>query len=106
MTRKRRLALILLAAAALAAAGWFALRPGDPPPAPLPPRMPRRGEPVTDVPVKPVREAGDALPPAELVLGVVIGREARAYPVSLLNSPPQRKVVNDTLGGRAIAATW
>jgi hypothetical protein len=61
---------------------------------------------VTRVPAVPVREVGDALRPDELVLGTVVGGTARAYPVSLLNDPPVRKVVNDTLGGRAIAATW
>lgn len=37
------------------------------------------------------------------VLGVVIGVEARAYSLNLLN---QHEVVNDQLGGRSFAAVW
>jgi hypothetical protein len=39
----------------------------------------------------------------EPVIGVVAGREARAYPTWLLNA---HEVVNDRIGGRAIAVTW
>jgi hypothetical protein len=42
---------------------------------------------------------------AELVIGVVIGREARAYPVNLMWGP-ESETLNDTLGGTAVAATW
>jgi hypothetical protein len=41
----------------------------------------------------------------DLVLGVVVGSEARAYPVNLMWDPPN-ETLNDTLGGVAIAATW
>ena len=41
----------------------------------------------------------------ELVLAVKIGDEARAYPLNMLNGPT-REIINDQLGGRAIAATW
>ena len=41
----------------------------------------------------------------ELVLGVVIEGKARAYPINMLTGP-QREIINDRLGGRAIAATW
>ena len=41
----------------------------------------------------------------ELVLGVVVGKEARAYPINTLTGP-RREIINDRLGGRAIAATW
>ena len=41
----------------------------------------------------------------ELVLGVVIKGEARAYPINMLTGP-SREIINDTLGGQAIAATW
>jgi hypothetical protein len=61
--------------------------------------------PITEFPVKAVRDVGDALNPSELVLGVVVGNEARAYPINMLTGP-QREILNDTLGGRAIAATW
>ena len=41
----------------------------------------------------------------ELVLGVVIGHQARAYPINMLTGP-SREIFNDELGGQAIAATW
>jgi hypothetical protein len=41
----------------------------------------------------------------ELVLGVVVNGEARAYPINMLTGP-SREIINDTLGGTAIAATW
>jgi hypothetical protein len=41
----------------------------------------------------------------ELVLGVVVEGQARAYPINMLTGP-QREIINDVLGGRAIAATW
>lgn len=41
----------------------------------------------------------------ELVLGVVVNGEARAYPINMLTGPT-REIINDTLGGRDIAATW
>jgi hypothetical protein len=41
----------------------------------------------------------------ELVLGVVVGKEARAYPINTLTGP-RREIINDQLGGQAIAATW
>lgn len=37
------------------------------------------------------------------VLGLAIGGEARAYSLNLLN---RHEVVNDRVGGRAIAAVW
>jgi hypothetical protein len=41
----------------------------------------------------------------ELVLGVELGGQARAYPINQL-SGPRREAFNETLGGRAIAVTW
>lgn len=41
----------------------------------------------------------------ELVLGVSLGGEARAYPINMLTNPT-REIINDHLGGQAIAATW
>ncbi len=41
----------------------------------------------------------------ELVIGVVVGGQARAYPINMLTGP-SREIINDTLGGKAIAATW
>ena len=53
----------------------------------------------------PAERAGDAVLDNELVLGVVIGSEARAYPINQLTGP-HREIINDRLGGQAIAATW
>jgi Protein of unknown function (DUF3179) len=60
---------------------------------------------VTDFPLKHRREAASHMHPDELVLGVEIGGEARAYPLNML-SGPNREILNDTLGGRSIAVTW
>ena len=39
----------------------------------------------------------------ELVMGVTIGGESRAYPVTTLRI---REIANDTLGGTPILVTW
>jgi len=59
--------------------------------------------PITDPKIVSAEEAtiGDN----ELVIGVEVGGEARAYPINQLTGP-KREIVNDTLGGTAIAATW
>jgi Protein of unknown function (DUF3179) len=54
---------------------------------------------------KVVAASAAALRETDIVLGVALGGEARAYPVSLMWGP-EHEVVNDTLGGRAIATTW
>ena len=41
----------------------------------------------------------------DMVMGVVINGEARAYPVNYMNGP-YNEVVNDELGGQAIAPSW
>lgn len=62
-------------------------------------------EPITEFDVRTAAEVGDALAAEELVLGVVVGQQARAYPINMLTGP-QREIINDRLGGQAIAATW
>jgi hypothetical protein len=57
----------------------------------------------TGVLAQPGREA--ALRDDDLVIGVVAGGEARAYPVNLMWEPVN-EVLNDTLGGQPITATW
>ena len=42
---------------------------------------------------------------SDLVIGLTIGTAARAYPLNMLTGP-RREIINDELGGRAIAATW
>lgn len=50
-------------------------------------------------------EEADHVRDDELVLGVVINGDARAYPINTLTGP-RREIINDELGGRSIAATW
>jgi hypothetical protein len=61
--------------------------------------------PITEFPVVKVREADDALNPSELVLGVTIQGQSRAYPINRITGPT-REVLNDRLGGVPIAMTW
>ena len=60
---------------------------------------------IIDVPVRSSQDATGLVEDDELVLGVQVGGEARAYPINALTGP-SREIVNDELGGRAIAATW
>ena len=60
---------------------------------------------ITDPKIVKVGEANRFVRNDELVLGVKIGEEARAYPINQLTNPT-REIINDTLGGQAIAATW
>ncbi len=48
-------------------------------------------------------EADEEYAPTEMVLGVSLNGESRAYSTSLLSS---HEIVNDTVGGRKIAVTW
>lgn len=48
-------------------------------------------------------EAAEKYAPDELVLGVEINGDARAYSLPFLSG---HEIVNDTVGGRPIAVTW
>ncbi len=61
--------------------------------------------PIKSPPVVTAGEADKKLRPTELVLGVVVNGAARAYPINMLTGP-RREIINDTLGGSHIAATW
>lgn len=50
----------------------------------------------------PASQAED-IAPDEQIIGVVIGEEARAYPIRILNS---HEIVNDTVHDNPIAVTW
>ena len=50
-----------------------------------------------------VSEADQWMSPEEGVLGVSIGSEDRAYPVSMLS---RHEIVNDVVGGEPVAVTW
>ena len=41
----------------------------------------------------------------ELVLGIRVGDQSRAYPINMLTGP-SREILNDNLGGVPLAATW
>jgi hypothetical protein len=60
---------------------------------------------VLEVPVIAGRNVTDQVVGQELVLGVVVNGEARAYPINMLTGG-NREIINDVVGGRAIAATW
>ena len=60
---------------------------------------------ITDAPTIAASDVTDQAADEELVLGVVVNGEARAYPINMLTGP-SREIINDSLGGRDIAATW
>ena len=60
---------------------------------------------ITDAPVAKPGAAKNKIAGNDLVLGVVVGNAARAYPINMLTGP-SREIINDKLGGRSIAATW
>ena len=55
--------------------------------------------------IVPADEAENFVEADELALGVVIDGLPRAYPVNMLTNPT-REIINDRLGGVALAATW
>jgi len=65
----------------------------------------RPQDPITEIPLESVAQVGSKLKDDELVLGVEIAGESRAYPIVQLCGP-QREIINDQLGGSSIAATW
>ncbi len=66
----------------------------------LPPRPP-----ITDPPILSGQDPGVQLADNELVLGVVVNKKPRAYPINMLTGPT-REIINDMLGDVPIAATW
>ncbi len=61
--------------------------------------------PIVRFEVKNADQVANTLDEAELVLGVAIGDEARAYPINMLTGP-RREIINDRVGDVDIAATW
>lgn len=87
------LIIVLIAAAALAA-------PEDE----IRTLLPKDGIPSIDDPkFATAKEADKFMQPDEMVIGVNIGGDRRAYSVPLLSS---HEIVNDVVGGRKIAVTW
>ena len=67
-------------------------------------RLNEEGFPLNvDPKIVPAAEA--ALDDGDMVMGAVINGEARAYPVNYMIGPTN-EVVNDVLGGQAIAPSW
>jgi len=64
---------------------------------------PRRA--IVSAPVLPAADVKQQVLDNELVLGVVVNGKPRAYPINMLTGP-SREIINDQLGGSAIAATW
>lgn len=60
---------------------------------------------IVDAPVVAASKAANVVNDSELALGVVVNGQARAYPLNMLTGP-KREIINDTLGGVRIAATW
>jgi Protein of unknown function (DUF3179) len=60
---------------------------------------------VSGIQVLSVDETLEKIDGDELVIGVVVNGAARAYSLNSLTGP-DREIFNDTLGERAIAATW
>lgn len=66
---------------------------------------------VLPVPIRPITDpeisaADEAeISDNELVIGVAIDGQARAYPINQLTGP-SREIINDELAGTPIAATW
>ena len=58
---------------------------------------------ILDPEFVPVDEADEWMKSDELVLGLSINGDSRAYSVPMLSS---HEIVNDTVGGRKIAVTW
>ena len=99
------LCLPVLAAEFLVVVG-FALplrsqRPRFEPRVVIPQAMPA----IVKPPTVNARAADADMSDAELVLGVTIDGHSRAYPINMLTGP-RREIINDELGGHAIAATW
>jgi hypothetical protein len=64
-----------------------------------------RQEPIINPPVESAEEGSRILAPSELVLGIQVGKQARAYPLKVLYGR-LNEVINDTLGGQPILATY
>ena len=60
---------------------------------------------VKGIKIMSLDEAAGVIEDDELVIGVTINGQSRAYPINVLTGP-SREIFNDELGGERIAATW
>jgi hypothetical protein len=70
--------------------------------------MPKQGYPLWTAPKVAPASPGEidlVLQDGDLVLGVVAGGEARAYPIGFFWGPAH-EILNDALGGTPIAPSW
>ena len=66
--------------------------------------LPKDGIPSIDAPkYASVKDAEGFMQPDEMVIGINIKGEKRAYSVPLLSS---HEIVNDVVGGSAVSVTW
>ena len=70
-----------------------------------PRRVVKPFRPITRFPILSAKDADGKIDDAELVLGIEIDGTSRAYPINMLTGP-RREILNDTLAGVPIAATW
>ena len=61
--------------------------------------------PFKQLTIKPKSDGDKLLKPDELIVGVTINGESRAYPLNMIKGP-EREVINDSLGGTKILTTW
>lgn len=96
--------LLIAAAGAVMAGNAFDLSGGLAPPDEIHAGgPPRDGIPaLTDPACVPAAQA-DLLAPDDRILGLTPGGEARAYPIAILS---RHEIVNDGIGGRAVAVTY
>lgn len=107
-TTRRRLAIVLAIGVGLASVALYllAVEPQREPQEFRPVRVIRRPLPaIKNAPVVSREQADQTLHESELVLGVTVGGQSRAYPINMLTGP-SREIINDRLAGQAIAATW
>lgn len=60
---------------------------------------------ITNAPMIHANQVARQVNDDELVLGVEIQGEARAYPINMLTGPA-REIINDSVGALRFAATW
>ena len=83
--------------------GWGGVFIDDRPDATAGQTCPRGCIPALDQPAVTNADGGSWYPDDDLVFGIVIGRQARAYPKNIMEV---HEMVNDTLGGRQIAIPY
>ena len=57
--------------------------------------IPQRFDTIQDAPMMSAEEADAALHEEELVIGLTVGNESRAYPINMLTGP-DREIINET----------